>query len=286
MDSSAWVGRAAAALPHYRRRQALPRGAASQSRQGRPDGSEETGMRTLIRFAAWLYPRSWRERYGVEFDALLEDVRPGWRELLNVLKGALAMQIRHFGPMAAGFAVAGALVAGLVSWRMPDKYISQAIVHYWPPEAVQEVPALVEMSTIRSSLMPILKKYKLYGREWTQKPLEDLIDKMRLNIRIHPLRDTAFGVEFRDEDPATARRVVDELIFVLLEKNILDRRAKAGSMPEPLLQRLEVRNPANLPTKPSDPNRRVIYGLGIAIGALTGAVVAWFRRAPHPRKAA
>src|SRR5882672_2232496 len=132
MDSSPRIGRTAAALPDYRRRQALPRGAASQSRQGRPDGAEEAGMRNLIRFAAWLYPRRWRERYGVEFDALLEDVRPGWLELLNVLKGAVAMQIRHLGPMAAGFAVAGALVAGLVSWKMPDKYVSQVIVHYGP----------------------------------------------------------------------------------------------------------------------------------------------------------
>ena len=52
-------------------------------------------MRNLIRFAAWLYPRRWRERYGVEFDALLDDARPGWRELANVLKGALAIQIRQ-----------------------------------------------------------------------------------------------------------------------------------------------------------------------------------------------
>ena len=31
-------------------------------------------MRLVIRFAAKLYPRSWRERYGAEFDALLDDI--------------------------------------------------------------------------------------------------------------------------------------------------------------------------------------------------------------------
>src|SRR5713101_6289550 len=108
-------------------------------------------MRNLIRFAAWLYPPRWRRRYGVEFDALLEDVRPGWRELLNVLKGALAMQIRHFGAMAAGFAVAGALVAGLVSWRMPNSYVSSATVYWSPAEAAKEVPALIVRSSSRSS---------------------------------------------------------------------------------------------------------------------------------------
>ena len=53
-------------------------------------------MRYLIRCAAWLYPPRWRRRYGVEFDALLEDVRPGWRELLNVLKGALERSWRDW----------------------------------------------------------------------------------------------------------------------------------------------------------------------------------------------
>src|SRR5713101_5318126 len=108
-------------------------------------------MRNLIRFAAWLYPPRWRRRYGVEFDALLEDVRPGWRELLNVLKGAVAMQMRHFGAMAAGFAVAGAFVAGLVLWRMPDTYFSSAMVNMWPAEAAKAVPALITNSTSRSS---------------------------------------------------------------------------------------------------------------------------------------
>jgi hypothetical protein len=36
-------------------------------------------MSRLIRFIARFYPRSWRERYGAEFTALLEDVRPDGR---------------------------------------------------------------------------------------------------------------------------------------------------------------------------------------------------------------
>ena len=54
-------------------------------------------MRGLIRFAVRLYPAFWRARYEIEFDALLEDVDLGWRDLFDVLKGAGAMQIRHVG---------------------------------------------------------------------------------------------------------------------------------------------------------------------------------------------
>ena len=37
----------------------------------------ETRMKTLVRWAARLYPAAWRERYGGELEALLEDVGPG-----------------------------------------------------------------------------------------------------------------------------------------------------------------------------------------------------------------
>jgi hypothetical protein len=36
-------------------------------------------MRRWMRIIARLYPAGWRARYGDEFDALLEDVRPGGR---------------------------------------------------------------------------------------------------------------------------------------------------------------------------------------------------------------
>jgi hypothetical protein len=119
-----------------------------------------------------LYPRRWRERYGVEFDALLDDVRPGWRELANVLKGALAMQVRHFGAMAAGLAVAGALVAVMVSSRMPNRYESKAIVHFGPAHAAKEIPALIALATSRSSLMPSSRNIVCMSASGFRSPLK------------------------------------------------------------------------------------------------------------------
>ena len=51
-------------------------------------------MRNLIRWATKLYPPAWRDRYGVEFDALLNEVGPSWRDLFNVLGGALSVRAR------------------------------------------------------------------------------------------------------------------------------------------------------------------------------------------------
>jgi hypothetical protein len=69
-------------------------------------------MRILTWLAARLYPAWWRRRYGAEYDALLEEIRPGWRDLLSVLTGALMMQMRTVNVLAAVCGVIGALFGG------------------------------------------------------------------------------------------------------------------------------------------------------------------------------
>jgi hypothetical protein len=49
-------------------------------------------MKRTIHFAVYLYPAWWRARYGPELDALLDDMSPGFGDLLNIAKGALLMQ--------------------------------------------------------------------------------------------------------------------------------------------------------------------------------------------------
>ena len=51
-------------------------------------------MRRLIELLSKLYPKWWRERYGPEFDALIEDERATARVALNVLSGAFWMRMR------------------------------------------------------------------------------------------------------------------------------------------------------------------------------------------------
>jgi hypothetical protein len=50
-------------------------------------------MRFLVRF----YPLSWRNRYGVEFDALLEDATLTVPDTFDVFWGALKMQMTPWG---------------------------------------------------------------------------------------------------------------------------------------------------------------------------------------------
>jgi hypothetical protein len=50
-------------------------------------------MRTLIRWAARLYPEAWRDRYAAEFDALLDDIFPSLSDLCDVLGDVLRVRV-------------------------------------------------------------------------------------------------------------------------------------------------------------------------------------------------
>jgi hypothetical protein len=49
-------------------------------------------MRTLIRWAARLYPATWRNRYAAEFNALLDDISPSLGDLCGVLGDVLRVR--------------------------------------------------------------------------------------------------------------------------------------------------------------------------------------------------
>jgi hypothetical protein len=87
-------------------------------------------MKRVIRSIVRLYPARWRDRYRSEFDALLEDMSPGWRDLFDVLKGALTMRMSmaSLGRSVAAFGVVGALLAGAFSFTLRDRYRSVALV--------------------------------------------------------------------------------------------------------------------------------------------------------------
>lgn len=69
-------------------------------------------MKRAIRFAATLYPRAWRARYGPEFDALLEQTPESLNSFVNILWGAIKMNLTA-SRIAASSAYAG-LAFGLV----------------------------------------------------------------------------------------------------------------------------------------------------------------------------
>jgi polysaccharide chain length determinant protein (PEP-CTERM system associated) len=124
-------------------------------------------------------------------------------------------------------------IAASVTWvvlRLPDIYESTTLIVVKPstiPTAI--VPALSEetltrqLSTIsqnvtsRSSLQPLIEKYRLYERERQRdEPMESIVDRMRRDIKVEVNTSrnditNGFNITYRGSDPQTTQRVTSEL---------------------------------------------------------------------------
>lgn len=193
-------------------------------------------MSRLIQIIARLYPRSWRERYGEEFSALLEDLNPSAGAAFNVFTGAIGMQIRNwkYGWMVAiSAALACAAFAGLMLAN-PEIYVSQGtlLLGQGDLDSLQEVVQHVES---RMTLSNIITSEKLYLRERSRMPTENVIDLMRRNVKVDPAgqgSSTIAVVDFAYPDPQIAQRVTGRLIESFVDQgNGALRALDAASLP-------------------------------------------------------
>lgn len=249
-------------------------------------------MRRWIRLAGRLYPRRWRERYGDEFDALLEDVGAGPVELADVMRGAVKMQLRKgsYWKLVAGMAVACAIVAFAISFRLPERYVSTAVVKVEGATFTER--SLQEMLS-RSALSEIIQRpsLDLYRPERQRIPMEDVIQQMRTrDIRVHRSANTV-QFSFAAPDPVKAQTVTDALLtrFTEGERYASRRRALVWQQvwPQssaPAAGTIEILNPASLPEEPAGSNRLPFVaaglGVGLCVGLCVGLLAAITKRRP------
>jgi len=254
---------------------------------------------SLIRFVVRFYPASWRNRYGLEFDALLEDVNPYWRDIGNVLLGALQMQMKSwsFRNIAAGLGIAGALFGAMLSFTIHETYVSSAELRVTMREAPmidktadKVLSDLWQTATSRVALAEVIEGHGLYPRERATKGMDGAIERMRRDFSIEPAGRTlssqaAFRIAFRYGDATQAQRIAEELIRRLMVANVMAALARNAAGSDSPVENLYVPNPATFPKQPSGPNRLLVAAMGLAAGLLLGAaiaVVARLRRHPSP----
>ena len=237
-------------------------------------------MKRLIRAAVVLYPREWRERYGEEFDALLEDARADWRQLWNVLRVAMELQFLNYTTylkVVAALSLAGALTAMAVSYRVPPRYVSSAVIRVTPqvtpgqtaaPDVLQRqaedrVHALQVDSKGRGNLLRILNLpgLDLYSSERGEMPLEDVAqqigddgDLQIVPVHLPGRNGAAFRISFAYRDKRKARAVVQDLVRQLRQGNDALNQEKAKlwanywGRPIPFTQKLDLLDAPSLPT--------------------------------------
>lgn len=245
-------------------------------------------MRRWLGRLVRLYPRRWRERYGAEFEALLEDVEPDWAEITNVLGGAMRMQILNGSAwkMVAALGVVGAIGGGVYSFTVPRRYVSTAVLRATPHAGALyspgEVSNLGDQILSRGSLVEVIQHLKLYPEESRRWHIWETIERMRRDLRIEFVSDSgnasgvAFRISFAYPDRETSQAVVRALVTRFVEMNVATalQARKPGGSGDPM-QNLEVLDPASLPARASYPNRASIVAIGLSAGLLLGLLAAF-----------
>lgn len=221
-------------------------------------------MRRLLRFLVRLYPRDWRARYESEFEALLEDAGPRWRDLGDVVWGALAMQMRTwgFGKTVVALGLAGALAGAAGSLAIPDRFVSEAVVRY---ERTRGNDAALKAALMRAFgrqvLEDVIRRKDLYGRELNRKPMEDVIEQMKRAIRVRWSGPATIDIAFAYDDRYKAQRALVDILNLVRQE----------------LPAVAIEGGASL-TSAVWPNRVVIAEFGFGAGVLVGVLLGLFRR--------
>lgn len=250
-------------------------------------------MKRLTRFFARLYPASWRDRYGDEFEAVVDQANPSTRDAADVLKGAVTMRLMtgSFGKTLLICAMAGAMAAFALSFAFQPSYQSEAVISVTLPDNELEkskgpaaanqamfdvIETLTQRVLSRNSLTRIVLERGLYPVERTRMPLEDVVEMMRkrISVRIVGSKTShiipAFTVGFVYPDRNVAHDVTASLMSSFIDRNV--------DTPHTTPIRLQALYAASLPLKPMGFNRWWIATGGLFAGLLAGLTIAFVRR--------
>jgi hypothetical protein len=274
-------------------------------------------MNRLARSLIRLYPAQWRRRYGAEFEAMLEEVPPGWSAAFELLKGAIRMQfsIPSFPKLALMLSVTGLLAGFAVSYAVAPQYTSTAVLSYVDVLRSNARPAdfAVSRNLVLSptSLSSIIRdpRLKLYPDDLAKIPLDNVIRHMRrdtdISLQNLDARATSFRISFTYSEPLKAKATVQALSTRFVDENTLSqlrrlpknwieelsKASKTGRIKEEEMQerpvprvgiRIEVLDPPSLPTDPFYPNRSMFASTGFVAGFVLAIVIAIFRRRFQP----
>ena len=187
--------------------------------------------------------------------------------------------------MGAAGGAAGALLAGVIAFAIPACYVSTAVLRIRPGTgqkiSARHVADYVRQETAvilsQSSLAELMQRPELdlYHGERARHPIEQVIDKMRDDLRIEPPAPgrlaATFSIAFTYTDRFKAQAVVSELAstFVESQTNYLKETPGFG-LDLTDGARLEVLDPASLPETPVWPPRGGIIAGGLLAGLLLG----------------
>jgi hypothetical protein len=170
-------------------------------------------MDRLTKLAATLYPRWWRERYGEEFAALLEDARPGFGGTLDVAKSAIGVRFASPPSKRVLWATVALGLAGSVTavLAVRPQYSSVATVSP-EPAGVPSLAAQTQRIYSRTGRSMMIREFDLYQDERRKMPTDDVLELFRSNLHVAQTASGEARIEFIYTDPSVASIVVRSIV--------------------------------------------------------------------------
>lgn len=189
--------------------------------------------------------------------ATAQDLHPGTDAGLDAgktLGDYLGVLRRRRGLIALVFVVLFA-VAAVVAVALPPVYRSTATILIKEQEIPQEfvrstvtsfaderIQVISQQVMTRSTLLDLVDKYGLYGSARQKETSEDILDRMRRDIKLTPISaevtdrrsgspvksTIAFSLSYDSEVAANAQKIANELTTLYLNENVKNRQQKAA----------------------------------------------------------
>ncbi len=144
-------------------------------------------------------------------------------------------------------AVLGPAIAYGISLGLASRYTSQTLVlvegqkdpdSFVKPVITEDLNSrlgtMQEQIFSRSRLQPIIERFGLFKEEAAQKPMEELVDRMRKDLRLTPVRSVVttkdlpgFYIGFTAGNARVAQQVCAEITSMFIQENLRQREQSA-----------------------------------------------------------
>lgn len=139
---------------------------------------------------------------------------------------------------------AALVLSVVVAFLWPDTYVSQATIRVVPQQVPESyvpsnvnvqlsnrINAMYQSISSRASLTSLITLHNLYQKERQRQPMEDVIEKMKKDIDLGPVRSaqgargeiSAFTLSFKYQNRLVAQKVCAELVSKFMTENTRER---------------------------------------------------------------
>jgi polysaccharide chain length determinant protein (PEP-CTERM system associated) len=165
-------------------------------------------------------------------------------DVLEILRRRIWVVLLPFAVVAAGTAAGAKLLPDLyradtlilvVPQRVPESYVRSTVT----TRIEDRLQSISQQILSRTRLERIIEEFNLYAQQRRVGIMEDVVQKMRDDIKIDVVRGDAFRVAYIGTDPRTVMRVTERLASSVIEESLRDREVLAEGTNQFLEAQLE-----------------------------------------------